>query len=288
MKRIITLGPLVFSMFWATSGFACSTDCIPVILSADGGTLPSNTLGIAVTRIHYLEMAHATLTDENGVEIPIELADEEGVTTINFLEPLKDSQTYTLRISDNCTFEPENDLEFVFETTSTHPFPTSFGTLSQTNKGRDFLGLTNCGDSFDVAWVDISLELTPEAKIWEDGLLYWTEVNGELWAPTNSFEFSPGESWLGKGVDRVVMKCDPKWVDSNTGTPRLYEGPQTVVMKAWSPGMSEILETEPFIVQLSCEEPPEAEKSSCATTHGASHYLPLLLFLGWIRRRSKN
>ncbi len=169
------------------------------------------------------------------------------------------------------------------------------GILSHTETVRETLTLEAndaCWTEEDVVYVDVALNLSEDAAGWEDALLFWTEVNGELWAPpTIGQPAPPGHSWVGKGKDRIYMECRTYFFNNYTGSrgrPRLYDGPQEIVMKAWSPDRREVLETEPIVVEMSCEKHvPEAEDLSCATTRGSFHHLPLLLIFGWLRRRPK-
>ncbi len=150
----------------------------------------------------------------------------------------------------------------------------------------------SCSDEFQGVALDLWMNIP---RVTSGGFNYTTLVDGEVWAPQTSLctLVPPGESWVGRGRDRLVLACDSTLVEEAY---RLESGSHTVTMEARLPGTDIVFTTETQTVELTCPEPtvvdecPTVEEASggCQSTAGVSTWMPLLALIGlfgWRRRR---
>ena len=101
------------------------------------------------------------------------------------------------------------------------------------------------------------MQLPSELQRWADVLLFTTTVDSEgIWRPQRSLcaRVAPGESWTGRGSERVYASCGPP---RNTYCDPYFvlpEGPHKVTMTAWWPGLDATMSAS-APVELSCAEP---------------------------------
>lgn len=109
----------------------------------------------------------------------------------------------------------------------------------------------SCSIAIDAAQTRLELRLGGDLNQWRDVLLFSTSVDGELWRPRSSVcsQVAPGESWTGRGTDRVFADCTP---DHPYGGPdfKLEQGRREVTVTAWWPGVASISGTTEVV--LSC------------------------------------
>ncbi len=148
----------------------------------------------------------------------------------------------------------------------------------------------SCFDEFQGAVIDLRMNIP---AIDPGNFNYTTIVDGKIWAPQTSLctSIPPGESWVGRSIDRLVVVCDSTLVEEKY---RLEPGAHTVTMEARLPGTDIVFTTETITVDLTCpeviDECPSATKASgCQSTSGSSGLMPLLALFGlfgWRRRRA--
>jgi hypothetical protein len=100
--------------------------------------------------------------------------------------------------------------------TPARPRPRRLGVLTKRAPVRGPLEVTtwsgSCSDTADAVYVDVELDLFAEAKPWADALVFVTLVDGQPWFPSTGLGFGHayGESWVGRGRDRLYASCEPK------------------------------------------------------------------------------
>jgi hypothetical protein len=111
-----------------------------------------------------------------------------------------------------------------------------------------------CTTEIDAAQAIVTLELAPAAAAWEPLLLYETLVDGLPWAASRDagVTIAPGESWEGRGADRLYAACPP----GGGGYPGiaygLEPGTHSVQMRAQILGTDRWIESDTIEIDLRC------------------------------------
>lgn len=160
-----------------------------------------------------------------------------------------------------------------------------------------------CFSEFDGVAIDLRMNIP---RFDAGSFNYTTFVDGRMWAPQIDLcaLVRPGESWIGRGVDRVVGVCDSTFIEQQY---RLLPGPHTVSMEARLPGTDIVFTTETITIDLTCPEPtspevctPDSTQTAdatgstsdtgggCQSTAGSTTLMPLLALFGLFGGRRRN
>ncbi|MFU8805307.1 MAG: hypothetical protein ACNA8W_15955 [Bradymonadaceae bacterium] len=317
---------LVFAVDIPTAS-PCSVPCARDSLSFEEARVPANVTGVLwkigegrrFEEIDGDEIYLVREDDDGRISVQIERVEFHEIA-VEFGEALAPNTSYRFVAPWLCNeggYHPDDDSRFEvsFETGDEAPFPSALGALVAKPHQTAAISVNTedgCSDILDTAYVDIALELSDEALPWHEALIYETYVDGQRWQPTAYLGelVIAGQSWQGRGRDRIYTICDPRWS-------RVYqaaEGTRTVEMRAWHPGRTALLATSTITIDLTCPEdetpvggdvsetpgddvghgaPPDSGESSggCATSPPeapASHAAMVLLLLCCIVIRRRN
>jgi uncharacterized protein (TIGR03382 family) len=179
---------------------------------------------------------------------------------------------HVVRDSTVCEVTGRSGEPVPFSVTPTAPMPSDLGALvadPASMRELDLVGVSGtCSDQTPIDEVTIRLVPSAEAAPWFDVLHFETWVDGKRWEYETYLDAlgAPGESPVGRGVDRVFQTC---------GTAGgLAAGKHVVTMRATLPGTTQVAASSPVEVSLKCDD----GTSGCsATTPGAAPWLGLAL-----------
>lgn len=269
-------------------GYACSIGCGDFTeISAGENPMPANT-----PYLHF-SFDKATQADEplslkaGGVDVPFT---REGCCSIQPDDGWQPNTTYTVeRSADGCGGVESSTLKETFTTGDVEELPDELGGLSAGETVREKIrldGADACTIEAEVAYIDVELDLSADAELWQGGLLIETFINGEPWKKAEGYGsvYKPGETWRGYGKDRAFVLCDEQF--PQYAPYGLTEGTHEIQMVGTIPGTGVRLESNVVTVDLFCNPPaPEEEDSSCSTGAGIPTALTLLLLAAFRRRR---
>jgi len=195
-------------------------------------------------------------------EVPVEVVVlGAGRHEIAVLEPLAPDAEHTLILGSVCFgtgLADDGAPQFTLKTAGESPLPgADLGELIAGEPMRGDLELASinggCSEPIDSAYVEVAMTLAAAVGPWKDVLVFETRVDGELWAPSGFLPLAPpeGESWLGRGVDRVYATCE---AGEGVVDPSLSPGAHLVEMRARIPGTDIVLTSSEVEVLLSCAE----------------------------------
>ena len=210
----------------------------------------------------------------NGEDVAIEF--EGGPPyEVRVLEPLFEGEEYALAFGSVCFGSgaaDETASTYTFATTPAQAFPEQLGELLASPQEVGTIALAtssgSCTDSLEAAYVDLELDLDPGSEPWQEVLVFETLVDGVPWRPSAFLPLppQPGESWRGRGADRVFTVCTDDTPDGFTES-GLSPGVHTVSMRALLPGSEASISSASVSVVVSCEDGAEA---STGTDTGSS------------------
>lgn len=266
----------------------------------EGATVPANLPAIVWRPVRdsvtnaVPDAARVSLATAQGVAVPLTgtvLSNGDWVFTID--KPLLEGTSYVLRDLNTCVDQVGPTA--AFQAAAPAPLPIALGALvSQAHRlGALEVGTRSgsCSVMVDVDQVGVELALPAATAPWRDVLLYETLVDGRSWQPTRSIRQSlpAGESWSGRGTDRVYATCG---IPDGGGFTGVEEGAHEVTMQATLAGTSLTLRADPLAVELACTPPqdtcetpvaadgtcaPATEQGGCSAAGGGS-----LGALGWL------
>lgn len=220
---------------------------------AEGSVVPHNLMAL-VTQ-YSLDPSAVKLVELEGMnELPVEVIGGIEVLVVPG-EPLVPGLSYRFELPEEPCGGP---LTYDFVAGEAAVLPAGeLGTLSASVPERgpvSVVGQGMCVDEIEAVFVDLELALAPEFAALEPFLMYETEVDGERWThqPSAVSEAQLGESWRGRGVDRVFWSCsgvdgDPSGVGPSSGL-------MTIRMSARFPGLPEqVFVSSEVEVELDCE-----------------------------------
>lgn len=228
------------------------------MLPAAGSPVPANLPGFHWQPdgdVPSIDDTHATLQTAGGepVAVTLESFSPQG-WVVRPQAPLAPNTDYELVLADFCSGSGEPDetgLSFEFHAVDAAQLPTVLGELSI---GPPVIGSVTlaehtggfCDSQYDAVWVDVELDLHEGAQPWDDVLFFETFVDDEPWhRSSSSCEYpSPGESWIGRGRDKVYLLCDGGDEERSV----------TIEMRAYIPGADVELATPAAEVTLRCGE----------------------------------
>jgi uncharacterized protein (TIGR03382 family) len=203
---------------------------------------------------------YLTVEGDAGARIPLSL-EADGAERIRLIPgtPLTPGLNYTFHDPDACTsiFDHPDDT-FTFAATAAAPLPTTLGELTvtaMTLAPLELAGGAGCSEQITSARADVSLTLSASASPWKDALVYTTWVDGEQWSASADLQASPayGESWVGRGRDRVYAACTAP----QEASPGVPEGQHSVELRAALPGTDLDLRSTSVMVTLKCAGSPD-------------------------------
>jgi MYXO-CTERM domain-containing protein len=239
----------------------------------DGATVPANLPAIVWRPVRNSITGEApdptkvSLSTAAGVTVPLTgkaIANGDWVFTID--KPLSEGVGYVLRDLNLCVDQVGPTAAFTAAAAA--PLPTELGALTTNNHriGTLEVGTSSgsCSVTIEVDQVGVEVSLPAATQPWRDVLLYETLVDGTSWRPERSIRQSlpAGESWFGRGADRVYKTCS---TPDQLGSFGLAEGPHEVAMQATLAGTSLALSAAALTVELGCAPP----KDACETTVAA-------------------
>ena len=270
MVRLVlsaVLGVIAFAAIDAQTAEACSPPSCwqGYFTPGEGATVPANLPAIVWRPVRNStnaapDAARVSLTTAAGVAVPLTgtvLASGDWVFTID--EPLLEGTSYVLRDLNTCV--DQLGPTAAFRAVAPAPLPTALGSVAaQAHQlGQLEVGTRSgsCSVMVDADQVGVELALPAATVPWRDVLLYETLVDGRSWQPIRSLRQSlpAGESWSGRGTDRVYATCGIPDGDGFTG---VAEGTHEVTMQATLAGTSLVLSADPLAVELACTPPKEA------------------------------
>jgi MYXO-CTERM domain-containing protein len=184
------------------------------------------------------------------------------------------------------------------------PLPMQLGTLGARDIQRGSLEVVtskgSCNEVIDAAYVDISIRLAADAQPWAEALQYETLVDGKPYRAANDAgQLIPlGASWIGRGSDRILTRCDSAAPDGTFSG--VEPGTHEIAMRATLPGTQVMLTSPSIVVDIQCnvacgdggfgghdDHPHDHFEGGCSTSGGTSGVLglALLALIGTTRRR---
>jgi hypothetical protein len=265
--RILTVLCVLAAAAARPAAEACDApECVGGFFVPERGTVPAslqNLLWIPRQADGSLEIVDSgdvelrRLDDDEGVVVPVTVWDRiAGGILIQPAWPLEAGQSYALRGRNLCEGTGAFDETATFATFDVGPpvpFPGSLGNLVV--DGPSETGSLELGDGetcsvvVDAVWVDVVLDPTPEAEAWWDALLFETLVDGMPFSP-DVIEPAPGESWVGRGWDRLFALCGPEMRGAPPGLP---EGTHRVRLRATAADGNALIETPEIEIVLDCD-----------------------------------
>lgn len=153
------------------------------------------------------------------------------------------------------------------------PRSTKLGILRLTSAlKRERLSIIDGGGAVEFPAViqEISLELSPELTAWGPALIYETLVDGVPWnEPEPICSTRLGESWVGRGVDRVFASCGTpeqnKFVRSG-----VTRGKHTLQFRARLVGSTQVYLSNQMSVNFECQPDTSTGTDTTSTTGDSS------------------
>lgn len=274
------LAPLVVGLFATlatpTAASACSpAECGPGILLPRGGTIPQNAPGMywqpfssnmqrPESQVHLFRITGST---EQELDLTIERVPRAGARTgggafvVRPVDGWVRGARYRAEAPQDCAWAARRGgpLATTFEVARRARLPRSLGTLTVT-AGRGQLVVRTwrgtCSEAVGAVWNDIALALSRTARPWRELLLFRSVVDGLPWRPTPSLGAwlpAPGESWVGRGQDRMFSQCRAR--EPNVADRGLPLGDHRASMSATLPGTEVEVETTVVSAPLVCPAP---------------------------------
>lgn len=177
------------------------------------------------------------------------------------LGALQPGDVVELRADERCAIGGSRPLRARIEIGPEAPLPATLGTLRhEAHTGSLTIASSGgaCSEAKPATYVDVTVTLSPEARPWRSLLSYRTSVDGRPYeAATTLGALAPyGESWMGRGRDRVFAGC----TTSTEGGVSAAE--HVIVMHATVPGTDIDIQSAPLTVDLRC---PASESPSTPT-----------------------
>lgn len=282
--------------------FACSIGRCEDIskMSAPEFGLPANTPSILIDfDKDVLTNADVILREVGGDEITHSLVRLTGWEVLTPDTPFEPNTAYVL--SRGILEQECGSFEMPFTTGGVEEFPQTLGNLElvEIKEGQVELDSSECSSVVDAVYADVELNVSDDAEIWRGGLIIQTFVNGERWKPSSMYldTYTPGESWMGYGKDRVFVLCD-----SDSSLQVIQSGAHEIQMVGTIPGTEIRLESNTVTVELECESSTDDDlpdmgdpdmgdevaasndSEGCNAVGGLPFALSLLI-LGGLRRR---
>ncbi|MCX4245539.1 hypothetical protein [Paraliomyxa miuraensis] len=225
--------------------------------------VPVNALGVLWGPYPSMERGDPVLTDlDTMLTIPLETFEIGPDVYLHPAQPVEIGHAYHFATPGKCMpMGPEHVL-VAGDPIEVPEVP--LGTLAAT---APVLGSVSrpadisCSESVDAMVVDVTLALDPALEPLADLLMYETYVDGMRWRPITGYfsEPAPGESWVGRGEDRIYAIC----IDGEGGSPT----PRVVQMRARIAGFPEVtFDSDELEIVLDCQS--DAGSSSGADGSG--------------------
>ncbi len=195
-------------------------------------------------------------------EVPLELTVLGGGRhEIKILELLAPDAPHVLILGSVCYgsgLADDSAQQLSLTTTDEQPLPDAgLGALIVSEPMHGPLNLASidggCAAPVESAYVDVSVALDAATSPWKDALVFETRVDGAPWKPSGFLPVSPpeGESWIGRGVDRVFATCES---NEDVVVDGLAEGTHVVEIRARLPASKIVLASTKVEVLLTCLE----------------------------------
>jgi MYXO-CTERM domain-containing protein len=305
MRRLFVALPLVLVSTPSPDAEACSQS---VCYGAQLFPAPSTTVPANIPAFEWRPAYDDQATDPNNLIF----TDASDNSTIGFTATRRSDGTFEItpsttlppgsyRLSDTNQCNGTSGPLSSFTLGPAAPLPSQLGMLSAHTLQRGSLDVVtakgSCSEHINAASVDVQLALAADAQPWAAALHYETLVDGKPYrASANANQIiTLGESWVGRGKDRVIARCDGA---ANDGTFSGVEpGVHEIVLRATLPGTQLVLTSSSVIVDLQCsnyggdagfgDHPHDDLHSGCSTGGGTPGALGLALFalIGVTRRR---
>lgn len=252
---------------------ACSpVECGPGVLLPQGGSIPQNApgmfwqpfsgrIGDPEAQVHLYRV-----TDAGEQELPTTITrvprafagTGRHAFVIRPVDGWVRGDRYRAEALQDCAWAARRNgpLTTTFEVTRRARYPRSLGRLAVTSHRGGLLVRTwrgSCSETVGAVWNDIAVELSPDAAPWRELLLFRTTVDGSPWRPTNSLGLGlppPGQSWVGRGQDRVFSQCHAE--EPNVADRGVPLGEHRLRMVATLPGTEVDVETQSVGAPLVC------------------------------------
>lgn len=226
-----------------------------------GGTIPKNAaglrwhLGSGVVDVGKPEKRIAITRDGKKVKFALVPIDGETMR-IEIDGGLVEGATYRVQADNACGWFGPKKLESTFEVGPEAPMPTELGRLRAVTAKVDTLRIGTDAGSCDVdekaVFADLEVVLAPSAAPWKELIDYTATVDGKPWHYSQAINEAPllGESFLGRGKDRVYARCQPdSFAFEGAG-----EGKHDVALSGVVFGSSATVATPTVALSLSCAD----------------------------------
>jgi MYXO-CTERM domain-containing protein len=262
------LGALTYVAFAPSVASACSQPLCSggKAIPFDGAVVPAN-----IERLLWNPQTTTPFFDDevpmelrvvdvsDGSEVPFELDSEPRGELVMLGTALEPNRTYRLEATSGC--QEGKLLSTEFYTTRAAPLPQTLGLLRNALPSIGALQVAHggsCTTSAQAAQVELFLNVSEDARPWQDALVYTTYVDGQPWSPSKALNENrtPGEGWQGRGRDVVYALCDAEQ-GTITGT---TEGVHEAWIEARVVGSSGVaLRSNSVHFTLACSPPVEQE-----------------------------
>lgn len=293
---------------------ACSASCNwdGYFVPGDGATVPAN-----LPAIYWRPRGDAseptpamvTLTTAADPGTPLAFTATRAGDGGHYLlvpdAPLVPGTQYILSDANGCDYDgPSGEgPRATFTVGPEAPLPTGLGAMTVANLPTRSETLATSSGSCSIPVTTISAEVAidyaqaSDAAPWRDVLHFTTFVDGQRWFALGSIlsTVSPGASWAGRGVDRLVAVCRYDF-DVPPGSPPpsgfgLPEGEHQVQLRATLPGTDLALATETEDVLLRCppilpDDDASEDGGGCSTTPGSGAPWAVVLALALLAARA--
>jgi hypothetical protein len=272
---------LIAALFWpASRAEACfyRPDCKPLVLPAEGATLPANYTTIAIQRC--LEATSIDFSVErDGASTPVDFDEEPAKGDWRFMgmtlkvplrwnmlilrSQLRAGDTLVLRyLTDRVEDLGLHEIEVRWPVVEAEELPAQLGTLDVRNIQGVVTVSANvsCLRDMTSSYADISLHASAEAKPWLPRIRYELRVDDVPWLYFDSLQdqhtTGSWHSTLGPRNDRIVLGCEvephmPVINDSYVAAQALEPGSHRVRMVGFL-ASGEELSSEEVMVDLQC------------------------------------
>jgi MYXO-CTERM domain-containing protein len=199
----------------------------------------------------------------NGTPLPFTATPRGDGTYLIVPSPALDEGSYVLSDNNQCLGSAGPRSSFTLGPAA--PLPAQLGMLVAAPPQHGNLGVAtakgSCNELVYAAYVDLQLVLAPDAEPWANALHYETLVDGKRYrAAADINQIIPlGSSWVGRGRDRVIARCDSATPDGTFSG--VEPGMHEIVLRATIPGTQIVLASSSVLVDLSCAH-------NCDGVHG--------------------